>query len=68
MYPNTKFLKFFPTEELPETKGEACRSGCLRKIVNKAFGNSCYAHEMSVYGGTDYQKVSLKESIERIEE
>ena len=68
MYPNTNFLKFFPTEELPETKGETCRSGCLRRIVNKAFGNNCYAHEMSVYGGTDYQKVSLKESIERIEE
>ena len=30
MYPNTNFLKFFPTEELPETKGIAYRSGCLR--------------------------------------
>ena len=30
MYPNTNFLKFFPAEELPETRGEACRSGCLR--------------------------------------
>ena len=30
MYPNTNFLKFFPAEELPETKGEAYRSGCLR--------------------------------------
>lgn len=30
MYPNTNFLKFFPAEELPETKGKAYRSGCLR--------------------------------------
>ena len=30
MYPNTNFLKFFPSEELPETKAEAYRSGCLR--------------------------------------
>ena len=30
MYPNTNFMKFFPAEELPETKGEAYRSGCLR--------------------------------------
>ena len=30
MYPNTNFLKFFPAEELPETKGEAYRSGCMR--------------------------------------
>ena len=30
MYPNTNFLKFFPAEELLETKGEAYRSGCLR--------------------------------------
>ena len=30
MYPNTNFLKFFPSEELPETKGGVHRSGCLR--------------------------------------
>lgn len=30
MYPDTNYLKFFPAEELPETKGEAYRSGCLR--------------------------------------
>ena len=30
MYPNTNFLKFFPSEELPETKGGAHRSRCLR--------------------------------------
>ena len=30
MYPNTNFLKFFPAEEMPETKGSAYRSGCLR--------------------------------------
>lgn len=30
MYPNTNFLKFFPAEELPETKGSVYRSGCIR--------------------------------------
>lgn len=30
MHPNTNFLKFFPAEEMPETKGSAYRSGCLR--------------------------------------
>ena len=30
MYPNTNFLKFFPAAEIPETKGKAYRSGCLR--------------------------------------
>lgn len=36
-------------------------------LVNKAFGNSCYAQSMSVYEGIDYQKVDLKESIRRTE-
>lgn len=36
-------------------------------LVNKAFGNSCYAHEVSVYLGLEYQKVSLQESIQRTE-
>ena len=30
MYPNTNFMKFFPSEGLPETKEKTCRSGCLR--------------------------------------
>ena len=30
MYPNTNYIKFFPTAELPETKNQAYRSGCLR--------------------------------------
>ena len=36
-------------------------------LVNKAFGNSCYAQSMSAYEGIDYQKVDLKESIRRTE-
>ena len=42
--------------------------GKIGGLVNKAFGNSCYAHKLSVYDGLTYQKVSLKESIERTEE
>ena len=42
MYPNEKFLKFFPRELLPSEKEGSCRSGCLhigtylviRKIVS----------------------------------
>lgn len=41
--------------------------GKIGGLVNKAFGNSCYAHEVSVYEGIDYQKVDLKESIGRTE-
>lgn len=41
--------------------------GKIGGLVNKAFGNSCYAHEVSVYEGVDYQKVDLKESIRRTE-
>lgn len=41
--------------------------GKIGVLVNKAFGNSTYAHEISVYPGLDYQRVSLKESIERTE-
>ena len=41
--------------------------GKIGGLVNKAFGNSCYAHEVSVYVGIDYQKVDLKESIRRTE-
>lgn len=41
--------------------------GKIGGLVNKAFGNSCYAQSMSVYEGIDYQKVDLKESIRRTE-
>ena len=42
--------------------------GKIGGLVNKAFGNSCYAYEVSVYPGISYQKVSLSESIARTEE
>ena len=41
--------------------------GKIGGLVNKAFGNSCYLHEISVYEGIEYQKVDLKESIRRTE-
>ncbi len=42
--------------------------GKIGKLVNKAFGNNCYAQCISQYEGIDYQKISLKESILRTEE
>lgn len=42
--------------------------GKIGGLINKAFGNSCYAHDLSIYTGLDYQKVSLKESIKKTEE
>lgn len=45
-----------------------CRMpGKIGGMTNKAFGNSCYAHEMSEYSGIDYQKTSLEKSIHRTE-
>lgn len=41
--------------------------GKIGELVNKAFGNSCYAKEMSIYQGIDYHKYSLRESIELTE-
>ena len=41
--------------------------GEIGGLVNKAFGNSCYKHEMSEYKGVEYQKVTLVESIRRTE-
>lgn len=41
--------------------------GKIGGLVNKAFGNSCYAHEMSDYEGISYRVVDLKESIKRTE-
>lgn len=41
--------------------------GKIGKLVNKAFGNSCYKHSMSVYAGINYQTTSLQESIKKTE-
>lgn len=41
--------------------------GKIGGLTNKAFGNNCYAHEMSVYFGINYQSVSLKESVAKTE-
>lgn len=37
--------------------------GKIGSLVNKAFGNHCYAHELSMYPGIDYQKVGFQESV-----
>lgn len=37
--------------------------GKIGGLVNKAFGNSCYAYKMSKYDGIHYQMVSLHDSI-----
>lgn len=42
--------------------------GKIGELVNKAFGNSCYKHEMSIYEGIDYHMINLKDSILRTEE
>ena len=42
--------------------------GKIGGLVNKAFGNSTYAHSMSQYEGIYYQVISLQESIKRTEE
>lgn len=41
--------------------------GKMGGLANKAFGNFCYAHELSDYSGINYQTVTLKESIIRTE-
>lgn len=41
--------------------------GKVSRLVDKAFGNNCYDQKLSVYNGLDYQKYTLKESIERTE-
>ena len=41
-----------------------CKIGGL---VNKAFGNNCYALAMSEYEGICYQIISVDKSIERTE-
>lgn len=42
--------------------------GKIGALINKAFGNNCYAHGMSIYEGIDYQKVGLRESVRRTED
>lgn len=37
--------------------------GKIGGLVNKAFGNNCYEHEVSIYKGIDYQKISLSRSV-----
>ena len=37
--------------------------GKIRTLVNKAFGNCCYAQELSRYNGLNYQIYNLQESI-----
>lgn len=41
--------------------------GKIGGLVNKAFGNFVYAHDLSIYPGINYQTTKLKESIERTE-
>lgn len=41
--------------------------GKIGGMVNKAFGNSTYDQELSVYPGLEYRVVGLKESIEKTE-
>ncbi len=41
--------------------------GKIGGLVNKAFGNSCYAYSLSEYKGIDYQKTDLKSSIRKTE-
>ena len=41
--------------------------GKIGGMTNKAFGNSCYTHAISVYPDLDYQKISLKQSVDRTE-
>lgn len=41
--------------------------GKIGGLVNKAFGNSVYAHEMSQYEGITYHTTTLKESIKKTE-
>lgn len=41
--------------------------GKVGRLINKAFGNNCYTHEISEYKGINYQKVSFEESIKKTE-
>lgn len=41
--------------------------GKIGELVNKAFGNSAYAYEISQYEGIHYQTTTLRESIKKTE-
>ena len=41
--------------------------GKIGGLVNKAFGNSAYTHDVSIYPGINYQTTSFRESIKRTE-
>lgn len=41
--------------------------GKISGLIDKAFGNNCYDLELSEYEGINYQKLSLKESINSVE-
>lgn len=41
--------------------------GKIGGLVNKAFGNSCYAYSLSEYKGIDYQITDLESSIRKTE-
>lgn len=51
----------------PAVKMGSKMPGKIGGLVNKAFGNSCYAHELSLYKGVKYKKNTLIESIFRTE-
>lgn len=41
--------------------------GKICGLVNKAFGNSCYTYDISIYAGLNYQIATLKESVKKTE-
>ena len=51
----------------PALRIASATKGKIGGLTNKAFGSSCYAKELSVYPGLDYQICPLKESIEKTE-
>lgn len=42
-------------------------SGKIGGLVNKAFGNNCYEHQVSEYAGIRYQRTGLKDSVRKAE-
>ena len=49
------------------TLARRCPVRKIRDLASKAFGDSWYEKEMSVYENLDYQKVDLRTSIQRTE-
>lgn len=41
--------------------------GKIGNLINKAFGNSCYDHSVSLYPGINYQITSLHDSLKKTE-